>query len=124
LDVCDLTELITEAHRRGVLVAVDNTTATLLGQQPLAHGADFSVSSDTKALTGHSDLLLGHVATPERLRDCPISRVSPGGPSRALSWTATGRCLYYCLSPDGLLWSRCQLSPRRSNRGRAFPGFL
>jgi len=65
LDVCDLTELITSAHRRGVLVAVDNTAATLLGQQPLARGADFSVSSDTKALTGHSDLLLGHVATRE-----------------------------------------------------------
>src|SRR5438309_2469303 len=65
LDVCDLAVLIAAAHHHGVLVAVDNTTATLLGQQPLAHGADFSVSSDTKALTGHSDLLLGHVATKE-----------------------------------------------------------
>jgi cystathionine gamma-lyase len=63
LDVCDLAELIAAAHQRGVLVAVDNTTATVLGQQPLQFGADFSVSSDTKALTGHGDLLLGHVAT-------------------------------------------------------------
>ncbi len=63
LDVCDLTEIIAAAHSRGVLVAVDNTTATVLGQQPLALGADFSVSSDTKSLTGHSDLILGHVAT-------------------------------------------------------------
>jgi cystathionine gamma-lyase len=63
LDVCDLPRLIEAAHRRGVLVAVDNTTATILGQQPLQHGADFSVSSDTKSLTGHSDLVLGHVAT-------------------------------------------------------------
>jgi cystathionine gamma-lyase len=46
-----------------VLVAVDNTTATAYLQQPLALGADFVVSSDTKALTGHSDLVLGHVAT-------------------------------------------------------------
>jgi cystathionine gamma-lyase len=62
LDVCDLTELIAAAHRHNVLVAVDNTTATVLGQRPLELGADFSVSSDTKSLTGHGDLLLGHVA--------------------------------------------------------------
>jgi cystathionine gamma-lyase len=63
--MCDLATLIDAAHQRGVLVAVDNTTATLLGQRPLAFGADFSVSSDSKALTGHDDLLLGHVATRE-----------------------------------------------------------
>ena len=65
LDVCDLAVLIAAAHQHGTLVAVDNTTATVLGQQPLAYGADFTVSSDSKALTGHSDLLLGHVATRE-----------------------------------------------------------
>jgi cystathionine gamma-lyase len=65
LEVCDLAELIAAAHRRGVLVAVDNTTATVLGQRPLQLSADFSVSSDSKALTGHSDLVLGHVATRE-----------------------------------------------------------
>ncbi len=65
LDVCDLARLAEAAHQAGVLVAIDNTTATPLGQQPLALGADFSVSSDTKALTGHADLLLGHVAVRE-----------------------------------------------------------
>jgi cystathionine gamma-lyase len=65
LDVCDLAVLIAAAHHHGVLVAVDNTTATVLGQQPLAYGADFTLSSDSKSLTGHSDLLLGHVATRE-----------------------------------------------------------
>jgi cystathionine gamma-lyase len=65
LDVCDLAILIAAAHHHGALVAVDNTTATVLGQQPLASDADFSVSSDSKALTGHGDLLLGHVATRE-----------------------------------------------------------
>ena len=65
LEVCDLAELISAAHSRGVLVAVDNTTATVLGQHPLELGADFSVSSDTKSLTGHSDLVLGHVTTRE-----------------------------------------------------------
>src|SRR6202020_1903376 len=50
------------AHRAGALGAVDNTTPTPLGQLPLVLGADFSVASDSKAMTGHSDLLLGHVA--------------------------------------------------------------
>ncbi len=62
LDVCDLAKLVAAAHHHGALVAVDNTTATVLGQQPLQLGADFSVSSDTKTLTGHGDLILGHVA--------------------------------------------------------------
>ena len=62
LDVCDLSGLVEAGHRADALVAVDNTTATVRAQQPLALGADFSVSSDTKAMTGHADLLLGHVA--------------------------------------------------------------
>ena len=62
LDVCDIADLAAAAHAAGALVAVDNTTATVLGQRPLALGADFSVASDTKALTGHGDLVLGHVA--------------------------------------------------------------
>jgi cystathionine gamma-lyase len=62
LDVCDIAALAGGARDRGVLVAVDNTTATVLDQRPLALGADFSLASDTKALTGHGDLVLGHVA--------------------------------------------------------------
>ena len=62
LDVCDIAQLAALMHDQGGLVAVDNTTATVLGQCPLALGADFSVASDTKALTGHGDILLGHVA--------------------------------------------------------------
>ncbi len=62
LEIADIARLSAAAHARGVLVAVDNTTATALSQQPLALGADFSVASDTKGLSGHSDLLLGHVA--------------------------------------------------------------
>jgi cystathionine gamma-lyase len=62
LDVCDISVLVEAAHAKDVLVAVDNTTPTVLGQSPLELGADFSVASDTKALTGHADLVLGHVA--------------------------------------------------------------
>jgi cystathionine gamma-lyase len=63
LDVCDIQRLGAVARSHGVLVVVDNTTATAYLQQPLALGADYVVASDTKALTGHSDLVLGHVAT-------------------------------------------------------------
>jgi cystathionine gamma-lyase len=62
MDVCDIAALSEAAHRAGTLVAVDNTTPTPLGQLPLALGADFSVASDTKSMTGHSDILIGHVA--------------------------------------------------------------
>lgn len=62
LDVCDIRRLVEAAHARGALVAVDNTLATPLGQRPLELGADFSVASGTKQLTGHGDILLGYVA--------------------------------------------------------------
>ncbi|MBW1601736.1 cystathionine gamma-lyase [Streptomyces sp. JJ66] len=60
LDVCDIRALADAAHRHGALVAVDNTLATPLGQRPLELGADVSVASGTKALTGHGDVLLGY----------------------------------------------------------------
>ena len=63
LDICDIRQLADAAHARHVDVVVDNTTATPYLQQPLQLGADYVVASDTKALTGHSDLVLGHVAT-------------------------------------------------------------
>jgi cystathionine gamma-lyase len=63
LDVCDIAAVARAASAAGALLAVDNTTATPLGQRPLDLGADLTIGSDTKALTGHSDLLLGHVST-------------------------------------------------------------
>lgn len=63
LDVCDIAALATPARAAGALLAVDNTTATPLGHRPLDLGADVVVASGTKALTGHSDLLLGYLAT-------------------------------------------------------------
>lgn len=62
LDVCDVRRLVEAAHTRDALVAVDNTLATPLGQRPLELGADFSVASGTKQLTGHGDILLGYVS--------------------------------------------------------------
>ena len=59
LDVVDI-RAVAEACD-GTLV-VDNTLATPLGQRPLELGADFVLVSATKAMSGHSDLLLGYVA--------------------------------------------------------------
>ena len=63
LDVIDIAALAADVHAAGALLAVDNTLATPLAQRPLDLGADISMSSATKALTGHSDLILGHAAT-------------------------------------------------------------
>ncbi len=65
LDVCDLRLLIDRAHATGALVAVDNTFATPLGQRPLELGADFSMASASKYLSGHADLILGYVCARE-----------------------------------------------------------
>jgi cystathionine gamma-lyase len=69
MDVCDIARLSKLAHEAGALVGVDNTTATPLGQSPLSLGADFSMSSDTKMISGHGDLLAGHVAVREEAVD-------------------------------------------------------
>jgi cystathionine gamma-lyase len=74
LDVCDIADAAEVAHRHGVPVAVDNTTATPLGQRPLDLGADYSLASDTKAVTGHSDLVLGHVAARDPARVAALRR--------------------------------------------------
>ena len=62
LDVLDLPALAAEAHAGGAVVAVDNTVAGPLRQRPLELGADYSVTSASKHLSGHSDLVLGAVA--------------------------------------------------------------
>lgn len=63
LDVCDIVEAARRMHRAGGLVVCDNTTMTPLGQRCLDLGADMVVSADTKAVNGHSDALMGHVAS-------------------------------------------------------------
>jgi cystathionine gamma-lyase len=63
LDVYDLAALAEAARAAGALTVVDNTTVGPLYQKPLALGADCSLTSATKHLSGHSDLMLGYVAT-------------------------------------------------------------
>jgi len=60
LEVADLPRIGQELGEQ-VRVVVDNTFATPLLQRPLDHGASLVVHSMTKALSGHSDILLGAV---------------------------------------------------------------
>jgi cystathionine gamma-lyase len=59
--VSDIRAIAGLAHAAGALVAVDNTFATPVLQQPFALGADIVVHSVTKYLAGHSDLIQGAV---------------------------------------------------------------
>jgi cystathionine gamma-lyase len=61
LDIVDIAAV--RAAFPGTVIVVDNSLATPLGQQPLALGATVSVAAATKSLSGHSDLLLGYVAS-------------------------------------------------------------
>ena len=63
LEVADLPTIIKAAKAQSVLVGVDNTFATGLNQKPLQMGADYSMNSVTKYLSGHSDVLMGSVST-------------------------------------------------------------
>ena len=63
LEVVDLPKIIAAGKAAGCGVAVDNTLATPLLQNPLALGADISIHSVTKYLSGHSDLILGSLTT-------------------------------------------------------------
>ena len=91
LAVLDVPRIAAAAHATGARLAVDNTLATVHRVQPLALGADLSVSSGTKALSGHSDLLMGHVAarSPEDLAAVRSWRTLTGGvPGPFEAWLA------------------------------------
>jgi cystathionine gamma-synthase len=86
LDIADLRALCSAAQDGGGLVAVDNTFATPLLQQPLSLGAHIAVHSATKFMGGHSDLLLGIAvaSTPELARRLHRRREVGGGVPGAL----------------------------------------
>ena len=63
LDMVDIAATAQAVRAAGGITIADNTTLTPLGQRPLDLGVDIVVSSDTKAMGGHSDLLLGHVSS-------------------------------------------------------------
>jgi cystathionine gamma-synthase len=63
LQITDILAVSELAHRRGIIVAVDNTFPSPYFQRPLELGADIVVHSTTKYLGGHSDVIGGAVVT-------------------------------------------------------------
>jgi len=63
LTVADLEAICAAPRKNGEIVAVDNTFATPLNQQPLDFGATLSIQSATKFIGGHSDLMAGVATT-------------------------------------------------------------
>jgi len=59
IKIVDIMRLAHAAHAVGALVAVDNTFATPINQNPLQIGADLVLHSATKYLGGHADALGG-----------------------------------------------------------------
>jgi cystathionine gamma-lyase len=68
MDVLDVAALAQIVHAGGGLLAVDGTVASPLRQRALDLGADFAMTSASKHLTGHSDLVMGYVAVSDPAR--------------------------------------------------------
>jgi cystathionine gamma-lyase len=121
LDVLDLRRLATVCHGRGARLIVDNTTVTPLGQQPLALDADLVVASATKALSGHSDLLAGYVATnqPELITAVERQRLLAG----AILGAFEAWLLLRSLASAGLRFERqCDNAQALAKMLRGHPG--
>jgi cystathionine beta-lyase/cystathionine gamma-synthase len=69
LFVTDIAAVADVAHRHGIPLLVDNTTATAALQQPLSLGADIVLLSITKFLAGNATVLGGAIVGPEALTE-------------------------------------------------------
>ena len=61
LTLTDIEAVCRIAHSKGIKVAVDNTLASPVFQNPIAMGADFVMHATTKYIGGHSDVLGGAI---------------------------------------------------------------
>jgi len=59
--VSDLEKIAAIAHKHGLPLIVDNTTATPYLCRPFEHGADIVTHSGTKYLSGHGNALIGFI---------------------------------------------------------------
>ena len=64
-EIQDVAAIARIAHARGASVLMDNTWATPIYFQPLAHGVDLSIQAATKYVGGHADLNMGYVSANE-----------------------------------------------------------
>jgi cystathionine gamma-lyase len=91
LDVYDIAALAESARGAGALSVVDNTTVGPLAQKVLDLGADFALTSATKHLSGHADVMLGYVATADGERAAALRewrRVAGAIPGPFETWLA------------------------------------
>ena len=61
LKIIDLKQVATLSHKYNALFAVDNSLATFISQRPLELGADFSLFSTTKYISGHGSVVAGAI---------------------------------------------------------------
>src|SRR5437763_5571077 len=80
LTVADVEAVCAAPRKPGAIIAVDNTFATPLNQQPLDLGATVSLQSATKFIGGHSDLLAGVATTKDDalLKSRELTGATPG----------------------------------------------
>lgn len=65
MEVQDVPALAAAAKARGIVSVLDNTWASAFGFAALTHGADISVMSLTKHVSGHSDCMMGSASAGE-----------------------------------------------------------
>tara|TARA_B100000941_G_C28488252_1_gene546296 strand:- start:685 stop:1860 length:1176 start_codon:yes stop_codon:yes gene_type:complete len=63
----DLSKIIKIAKKRKIITAIDNTWGTPFYIKPLSIGFDMSISSGTKYLSGHSDVMLGSLSVNKKV---------------------------------------------------------
>lgn len=61
LKIIDLKKVADLSHKYNALFAVDNSLATFISQRPLELGADFSLFSTTKYISGHGAVVAGAI---------------------------------------------------------------
>jgi len=61
LKIIDLKLIANLSHKYNALFAVDNSLATFISQKPLDLGADFSLFSTTKYISGHGGVIAGAI---------------------------------------------------------------
>lgn len=78
-DLCDIAALAEIAHAHGALLAVDNSFASPVLQQPVKFGADLVVHSGTKLLDGQGRVMAGAVCGSKALVEDKMGAFMRGG---------------------------------------------
>src|ERR1700686_2698441 len=73
MEVQDISAIAQAAHRRGALVAIDNTWSAGIYLDAFAYGVDVTMQALTKYVGGHRDLLLGSVTVRSEQMDSQVA---------------------------------------------------